>query len=168
MAFTCDGYPTTYYPVRPVAQHTRSSPLLTSPTRSVTAINDNLKSNLVNNAKAGTPLGPPSSEIQVHCKLGAPPSSHITGYTKSLNSPIGHSQLTPEPSSKSDLQESKAYKSKTDSLEPRNFKPEATGRADINTFIQQHRHGPGVLEVSNKNQSLLVPFIFMSIGVQGG
>lgn len=167
MAFTCGSYSTTYYPVRPVAHHTPSSPLLTSPTRSVTAIHDNLKLNSVNDAKTATPLSPPASEIQVR-NLGVPASSQTTGHTKSLNSPIGHSQLTPEPSSKSDLQQSEASKSKTDSLEPTNFKPEATGRADINAFIQQHRRGPGFLEVSNKHQSLLAPLIFMFIGVQGG
>ena len=146
---TCGSYSATYYPVRPVARNTRSSPLpLTSP--SATAIqshHDNLKSKSVNNPTAGTPLGPPSPKIQVHCMVGAPASSQTTGYTKFPNSPIGHGQLTPEPSS--DLHPSNAYESKTDSLEPMNSKPEATGRADVNAFIQQHRRGPGILEVSD-------------------
>ena len=146
MMATCGGYSATYYPVRSVACNTRSSPLpLTSP--SVTAIQShhaNLKSK---SPTAGSPLGPPSSQIQVHRTVGAPASSQTTGYAKDPNSPIGHWQLKPEPSS--DLHASKTYKSKTDSLEPMNFKPEATGRADINAFVQQFRRGPGILEVSN-------------------
>ena len=144
MMATCGGYSTTYYPVRSVACNTRSSTLLlTSP--SVNAIQShhaNLKSK---SPTAGSPLGPPSSQTQVHRTVVAPASSQ-TGYTKDPNSPIGHCQLKPEPSS--DLHASKTHKS-TDSLEPMNFKPKATGRADINAFVQQFRCSPGILKVSN-------------------
>jgi hypothetical protein len=161
---TCGSYSTTYYPVRSVACDTRSSPL--PPTSlSVTAIQShhaNLKSK---SPTAGSPLGPPSSQTQVHRTIGATASSQ-TGYANDPNSPTSHWQLKPEPSS--DLHASKTYKSKTDSLEPMNFKPEATGRADINAFVQQFRRGPGILEVSNYHRSSLPSFISMPLGVQGG